>query len=135
MRLSAKAFTLAEMLVASAITSVVVGGTMAAFVTAAREQQVKNGPELAEASGYAQQLLEEFRNHVAAATDDPFLTTRVGTSWRNDGISPLPAGGGSESILNLSARRCYQVTTACGGECTQVQAMICWRDLSGCPCP
>ena len=129
--MSTGGFTLAEVLVVSTITSLVVGGTLAASVTAARMQRVQNGPALAEASGYAQELLESFRNRVGK--DDTFFPTAATAHlWTT---SSLPASGGSESILSQSPKRCYRVTSACSGGCYELEVAVCWSNLTGCPCP
>jgi len=147
MRSRASGFTLLEVLVASVIAAVIAGGTMMAFVTAARIGSQQSNPMMAEASGYAQQTLERFRNRVAA--NSPWPASEADGVWRTDA---LPAAGGTESMLNIGgvvARRCYRVTPEdCDGDglradpvtpgeqdCYAVDAKVCWRDLAGCPCP
>lgn len=128
-----------EVLAASMVAAVVAGGTMMAFVAAARMSRVQDGPGTAEASGYAQQTLEQFRNQVA--TDSTFLSTRAGPTWWKHA---LPAAASTQSILNMGgvvARRCYRVTAEdCdgvggAGDCYAMQAKVCWKTLAGCPCP
>lgn len=63
--------TLVEVLVGATILSVLVGGLMASFVTAFRITGVGEGNT--EASGYAQQTLERFRNRIAC--DDLWFGT------------------------------------------------------------
>ena len=134
-------FTLVEVLVATLLAAVVAGGTMMAYVTAAR---MAGGPATsasAEAAGYAQQTLEKFRNLVAA--NDPtyttWLSTNAGPAWHGDAIV---GGGGSDSIQNMGAgaRRCFRVTPEdCDGvggvgDCHAVQVRVCWNDVSACSC-
>ena len=121
--------TFVELLMASLISAAVGGGTLMAFVTAARISSAQMSPAVAEANGLAAQTIERFRNRVAA--DDATLGGLVGAGWQAD---PLPGGAGSESI-QAGARRCYQVAAACGGGCYQFDAKVCWGDLTGCPCP
>ena len=125
--------TLAEVLVGTLITSVVVGGTMSAFVTAARIKSIQSGPKIIEGTGYAQDLFEAFHNHVAA--DDPFFTTKAGKSWQDDdpstSIPPLPLGDPNEKI-----KRVYRVEAKnCGGvvgDCYAVTVKVCWNQPT-CP--
>lgn len=132
-------FTLVEVMAASMIAAVVAGGTMAAFVAAARMSRAQNSPAFAEASGYAQETLERFRNSIAA--DSPWPADEADGLWRSD---PLPATGGTQSILDMGgvpARRCYRVTPEdCDGaagppDCYAVDVKMCWKDVTGCPCP
>lgn len=135
----AAGFTLIEVMAASAIAAVVASGTMMAFVAAARMSRAPYTYASAEASGYAQQTLEQFRNEVA--TDSTFLSSKAGATWWTHA---LPPAGSTESILNMGgvpARRCYRVTAEdCdgvggAGDCYAMQAKVCWRSLAGCPCP
>lgn len=140
-------FTLIEVIVASLIASLVAGGTLAAFIAAARMTARQGSPAYAEASGFAQQTLERIRNAVAA--DDTWFQTQVAIGgWIADG---LPGGGGSESIQTPpppgNAKRCYLVTPQdCDNDgavanppaeqdCYSVSVQVCWRDLTGCLCP
>jgi len=140
-------FTMVEVLVASVLASVVAGGTMMAFITAARISHEQSSPSIAEAGGYAQETVERFRNRVAAsqaqdpAFGDNWLTTTAGAGWTNDPLPP-PASGGTESILGMGtgAKRCYRLTAAdCdgvpGNDCYALEVKVCWKDLTGCPCP
>lgn len=129
-------FTLMEVIMASVIASLVAGGTLAAFIAAARMTARQGSPAYAEAGGFAQQTLERIRNAVAA--DDTWFQTQaaIGT-WIADA---LPGGGGSESIQALPAKRCYLVTPRdCdalpGNDCYSVSVQVCWRDFTGCLCP
>ena len=131
----APGFTLVEVLVASVIASVVAGGTMMAFVTAARINSVQSNPDMSEASGFAQQTVERFRNQVGA--DSTWLSTQADGAWHGDA---LPGGGGTASILTKGPKRCYRVTAEDldGDTVTDgyaVSATVCWNDLAGCPCP
>lgn len=139
-------FTLAELLIGSLIGSLVAGGTMMAFVTAARLNWQQGNPRTTEASLLAQETLERYRNHIACdggwfdiATCAP--NASLPTAWTTDAL-PDPASGGSETILGPAAKRCFRVTQedcdgASGvGDCFAVQAKVCWGDdMTGCPCP
>ncbi len=108
---------------------------MMAFVTAARISRAQSNPDMAEASGYAQQTVERFRNQVAA--DSTWLLTNAGPAWHDDPLPP-PAGRGTESILKKTPKRCYRVTqetVVVPGDAYAVSAKVCWKDLTGCPCP
>lgn len=133
-------FTLIEVMMAGVISALVAGGTMAAFVTAARITRVQNNPSTTEAVGYARDTVDHLRNMVAC---DP------GQWYAGAGCTPaLPAGwvaepigfgaGGSESILNGPTRRCYRAQPAdCdgvggAGDCVAVEVRVCWNDLANC---
>ena len=104
---SARGFTIIEVLAASVVAAVVAGGTMMAFVTAARIQALQTNPHLAEADGLAEQTAERLRNQVAADLNLP-----VG-GWQNDPI----IGGGSTSITTLGATRQYRIQPGdCDGD-------------------
>ena len=126
-------FTLIEVMVASAISAVVAGGTMMAFVTAARMVRAQNSPGMAEASGFAQQTLERLRNRVAA--DDTFFTAQAGPTWWDDPLPVPGAGTNSESILwEVPTSRKYRVTAEdCDGvvagppDCYAVAVKVCWN--------
>jgi hypothetical protein len=124
-------------LAASLIASVVAGGTMMAFVTAARISRQQSSPLASEANGFAQQTLEGIRNKVA--DDSTWLSSRAGLGWVDD---PMGGAGGTESITTLSPKRCYRVTPEdCDGvggtanDCYAVNVAVCWNDLASCPCP
>lgn len=125
-------FTILETLVAALLTSVVAGGTLMAFVSAARMVREESSPASVEAASYAQQTVERFRNKVA--TDDTWLSTQAGV-WGNDS---LPGSGGSESILTTGASRRYCIKSVsaanCGGldGCFAIRAQVCWN---GAACP
>ena len=131
--MSERGLTLIEVLASAVIASVVAGGTMMAFITAARIQALQTNPHLAEADGLAEQTAERLRNLVAAD-----LTLPTG-GWQSDPIS----GGGTESISAMGAVRRYRITpsdcdgdgiVAGGGEqdCYAVNVRVCW---DGTPCP
>lgn len=132
-------FTLMELLMASIISSVIAGGTMASFVAAARMVRDQNIPSNAEASNYAEDTIERYRNLVAYndATFANWVTTNAGPAWHAD---PLPGSGPAGSILSVAHRRCFRVTpTNCDGvgpadDCFAVDVRVCWSDLSQCPC-
>ena len=139
---NAKGFTLIEVMIASLIATVVAAGTLMANVTAARIVRAESHTMYAEASAYAQQTTEQFRNMVACGEGQPGEWFDIATcnpigvplGWTNDA---LPAGG-SESLTQYpNAKRCYRVTpTNCSGvnDCLQVEVSVCWNDLTGCPC-
>ena len=135
-------FSLLEVLVASVITLVVVVGTAAAFVTAARMTRAQSNTGNIEAAGYARETVERFRNMIAC--DSPWFDpatcapTSIPAGWQPD---PLPGAAGSESILATGMLRCYRVTQQdCDGvggvgDCLAVEARVCWNnDLANCPC-
>ena len=141
----ARGFTLVEMLVSSLIASVVAGGTMMAYVTAARITRQQNSSNTTEASLFAQETIERFRNRIAArlpTEEVPWPGANVGT-WQDD---PLPVdGGGSDSILQTPGRatRVYCVMKVdCNGngtvtdpdDCYGVQVKVCWNGTQ-CPTP
>ena len=129
-------FTLIEVLIGSVIASVVAGGTMMAFVTAARITRRQNAVALAEDSSYAESTLERLRNDVAA--DEVLLSTKAASpsTWWCDN---LPISGGSESILGLNTKRVYRVRAEdCDGvggpgDCYALQVKVCWGN-HGCSC-
>ncbi|MBI3010979.1 MAG: prepilin-type N-terminal cleavage/methylation domain-containing protein [Candidatus Omnitrophica bacterium] len=139
----AAGFSLVEVLVASAVGAVVVGGSMMAFVAASRMMQTQNTPAFSEAAGYAQQTLEKYRNMIAC--DSPWFvagtclpSASLPTTWTEDPL-PLSGSGGTESFLSTGAKRCYRVTSqdcdgASGvGDCFAVEAQVCWNGAS-CSC-
>ena len=129
-------FAMVEVLVASLVASVVAGGTMMAFVAAARMMRTQDNPKLAEANNCAAQTIERFRNHVAA--DDTWLNDQVALGWQADALTDAVSGcgGGTESIQTLgTAKRCYRVSPspACGPQCYQLDVKVCWGPTA-CPC-
>ena len=158
MRHAARGFTLMEVVASSLVVSVVAVGTMMAFVTASRLSHRQNTPDVIEAEGHAQELMETFRNHVA--TDDLTLmndaTASEAAQAASHGWVTDPAFvAGDESVSGLkSAKRCYRVTPGdCDGDgvktgalvngiaeadCYVVQVQVCWNDVTpagGCECP
>lgn len=141
-------FTFIELLASSVIVAVTAGGTLMAFVAAARMMTGRENPTLLEAAGYAQQMVEGMRNRVA--TDDLFLTTAP-PIWINAALAPPPSNfpdppsPGTNSIYTTSplVKRCYRITQVdCDGlsgtpeACPEVQSQVCWGDdLTGCSCP
>ena len=121
-------FTFLELMVASVCSAVIGGGTLMAFITAARISSAQLTPAVIEANGLAMQGIERYRNRVAQ--DDSWLATQVGLGWQTD--AP-PGGAGSES-MQAGARRCFRVTNACGGLCYQVQTQVCWATIASPPC-
>ena len=127
-----------EVLVASVVASVVAGGTMMAFVTAARMMQAQDNPKFAEANDCAAQTIERFRNRVAA--DDTWLNDQVALGWQADALTDAVSGcgGGSESIQSVGAgaKRCYRVTPepSCAPQCYRLEVKLCWDDTTPCLC-
>lgn len=128
-------FTLIEIIASSAIAAVVASGTMMAFVTAARLARAQNSTRVAEATDFAQQTLERFRNRVA--TDDTAVFPDLaGAGWQIDPLPPLPLPGtNSESLLwRTPTSRRYQVTSqdcdgdGTAGDCYAVTVRVCWDD-------
>ena len=137
---SNRGFTILEVLVASVIGGVVAAGTLMSFVTAGRIMAVQKNLSVAEATTFGQESMEHFRNHIACMP--PWFDVNcayVGPAgWAADPLPPAP-GGGTESILNTVARRCYRVNQAdCGsglGGCFAVDVAVCWNNnLAACPC-
>lgn len=134
--MSARGFTLIEVMAASTIAAVVASGTMMAFVAAARMSRIHNSGALAEASDFAQETLEGLYNHIA--TDDTKLADEsvAVPPWHDDPLPPVPAPGtNSESILWLTpTSRRYRVTSEdCDGvggvgDCYAVTVRVCWND-------
>ena len=60
-----RGFTLMEVLVSSLIVAAIAGGSMMAFVTAARIIRAVNGPTFAEGNQLASETLERMRNRIA----------------------------------------------------------------------
>ena len=121
-----RGMSLIEVLVAAAIASVLVGGLMAAFLTAMRIS-VRGGSNT-EAAGLVQQTLERFRNRVAC---DP-------GSWfggANCGATPPPANTPDPLVGGalFGGTRVYTVTPEdCDGvpggpsNCLKVVAKVSW---------
>ncbi len=150
--------TMVEVLVASIIGAVMAGGTVAAVVTAARMTRQSDSMASQEANGYAQHLLEELRNRVAA--DDTFFRCAPAAAWINGNSSTtpvdtmqsgctgnmpqflLPPNTSENSIQTRypgTVRRCYRILPAqCDGvgpstDCFRVNVQMCWGGGS-CPC-
>ena len=125
-------FTLIEVMAASAIAAVVASGTMAAFVAAARMSRVQNSPTFAEASDYAEQTLERFRNRVATDDTTVFRNPPV-AGWQSDPLPPSATT--SESLLwKTPTSRKYRITAedcdgdGTAGDCYAVTVRVCWDD-------
>ena len=139
---SAGGFTLLEVVVAGMISALVAGGTMAAFITAARISQAQSNPGNAEAVGYARDTVDRLRNLVACDAGQWYsgagCTPAIPGGWVAEPIAF--GGGGSQSILNVPTRRCYQAQPAdcdgngVNGDCVSVEVRVCWNDLANCPC-
>ena len=136
-------FSLMEVIMASVIATVFTGGTMAAFVTAARITRAQGNTGTLEAAGYARETVERFRSMVAC--DSPWFDAACNPTgipgpgvWVSD---PLPVAAGSESLLASGMKRCYQVTQQdCDedlvpGDCLAIETRVCWNnDFVNCPC-
>ena len=140
MSLGERGFTMIELLMATVILTVAIAGIMAARVTVSQIMRNQRNVSFAEASGYAQQTAERFRNDIAC--DSGWFDANCDVDpaalpgWTAD---PLPAGG-SESIMTIdpTAKRCYRVVPApagsCGTEsCLQMDVRVCWHETP-CPC-
>ncbi len=132
-----KGFTLIEVLISSVIATTVAGGTMMAFVTAARIVGRGDSAAMLEASALAGDMLEDIRNQVAA--DSTWFADRVNLGWCD---APLPPSTSTESVLGPpDAERRYRVVRVdCTGDgdtndpqdCFSVDVRVCWN---GTECP
>ena len=150
-------FTLLEVMIASLVGAIVAGGTMMAYIVAARLMRAQDNPQVAEATWFAQETMERFRNMIACgqgsvgewfdqascapvASPPAPLGSGMPTAWTSD---PLPAGAGTRSIVASGvARRCYRMTPAdcdgdgTAGDCFQMDVQICWKTIDPtCNCP
>ena len=149
-------FTFIELLMASIVATVIAGGTMAAFVTAAKITREQDVGAYAEAGGYVVQTAEQFRNMVGCSQGElnawfdqsPACapTGNIPSTWTT---APLPPGGGTtETIQNNNAVRKYCVVPDdCDGvggvgDCLRVYVRVCWDrstpgacPAEGAPCP
>ena len=155
MRLTNGGFTLLEVLIASLVIAIVVVGTMSAFIVASRILGTQNSSVYAEASACAQQKLEKFRNHVAAAVagaSDTFLEDHAPLGWQIDGSDDLSDCGSSNnssiSIRDTTSppvRKFCVKRGDCNGngilagvgsppevDCYALLTKVCWN---GTPCP
>ena len=145
-----RGFTLIEVLASSLIASVVVGGTLMAFVTAARIGHAMDPRQQAEAALFGQETLERLRNRVG--TDDPTFNpanplfpspASVVSNWQEDPLLDAQGNllpGSPDSILGVDgrqAKRCYRmIKENCAGvvgDCYAVQVKVCWNGTL-CPC-
>ena len=135
-------FTIMEIMVASIIATVVAAGTLTSFVTAGRIMAAQSNLSVAEANTYAQDSVEYFRNNIACQA--PWFDGNcnyVGPAgWVSDNLPNAP-GGGSESVLGTTAKRCYRVQPVAAGACAtangcySVEVRVCWNNaLVNCPC-
>ena len=148
-----RGFTLIEIIAAAVLAAVIAGSSMFAFVAAARMMSKGDTPAIAEASGYAQQTIEKFRNMIAC--DSPWFTPGTTCApnlapggmpdeWTED---PLPDRNpaNTESYLDLAAttpktaRRCYRVTPrscdvdAAVGDCFEIEVTVLWNESPSAP--
>ena len=149
-------FTMVELMAGSLIATMVAGGTMMAYVTAARISRQQGNPAIVEATMLAQQTLERFRSEMACDADsfDPVTCNAKAVlptgDWTTDDFpnansnDPAIAARGNESILTrpgTTPKRCFRVTKedcdgdGLTGDCFAVQAKVCWGDTTTCPCP
>ena len=132
--LNERGMTLLEIIIAALLGVVVAGGMMLAFTSAQKTSAGAVG--VVEASDFAQQTLERFRNKIACDDPDWFnasdCTVNFGglpSVWTNDG---LPASPGALSVIGQGATRQYRVTQAdCDGDgtqgdCLQVESKVAW---------
>ena len=143
MRHARKGFTVMEVLVASIIGSVVAGGTLMAFVAAAKMTDRQSNPATEEAMDYAQQVLEQLRNAVDVnPRPNATFAALAGLGWI-DALFPVPPGqAGTETIQNMSGsppvspkrKFCVKPQTCGGavGDCYSVLVKVCWN---GTTCP
>ncbi len=141
-----RGFTLVEVLAASLIASVVAGGTLMAFATAARISRQQSSTAAAEATGYAQRFLEGIYNKVTQDSSGTWLGLNATSTWIDAPITDaewFSKTGGSDSIRQ-GAKRCYRVTNevhchqTTGPDCYAVNVAVCWDKLDQprpCPCP
>ena len=132
-------FTLLEAVAALAIMVLAIGGTLMAFVTAERVTRNQNQPDYAEASGYAQQTAEHFRNRIDDDPATPAFTT--GPTWQLDQPLPSPPAPPSPSILRQGATRQYRLTREdCDvngvidllvDKCYAIEVKVSWTKPSG----
>ena len=151
-RCAIRGFTITEVLIASLIAAVVAGGTMMSFVTAARITRAKSNVGTAEASNYARETAEKYRNYIAC--DSPWFnattcapTGGLPTTWQEDALPAPDPLANSESILIGGASRRFCVTAKdCDGggvggpgNCYAIQVKVCWGGSAcpaiGDPCP
>ncbi len=135
--MSAKGFTLAELMISVAVVTVALLGTVTATVAAARMARTYTGPDFQEATACAQQETESYRDRVAA--DDTTLSNPVGLGTWQAG-QPLSNCGlsGTESIefkpgrpAVTPATRVCRVARECdglvGNDCYAILVRVCWN--------
>lgn len=144
MRFSESGFSLAEVLIASVLITVVAAGTMASLIASAKMTHDVNASTMAEAGGQASQILETMRSRVAA--DDTFFADHAGMdNWTyaslgqpNQGPNGNYPGGSPLSTLNQDAMRKYRVFQQdCDGDgktgdCYSVAVEQCWDGSTWC---
>lgn len=127
-----RGFTLLELVAALVVMVLAIGGTLTAFLTADRVSQHHNQTAYAEASGYAQQTAERFRNRIAA--DSPWRTGGLPSGWQDDAFAGQAPEPPSPSIRRQGATRRYRVTPQdCDrvggvGDCYAIEVKVCWDD-------
>lgn len=119
-----RGLTLVEILAASVVIAVVLSGTMAAFITAARIVGKENLFALAEANGLLRQTADELRNGVYEGAST--VQGMVGSGWQM--VEPI----NTPDLPN--GKRCVKVEAGCGGDCYEVKATVCWSNDPTCPC-
>lgn len=148
-------FTLIEIIAAAVVAAVVAGGSMLSLVAASRMMRRGDTPAIAEASGYAQQTIEKFRNMIAC--DSPWFTLGtcaprpnppnldgMPTNWVEDQL-PDRNPANTESFLDLAAaipktvRRCYRVRSrdcdagASPDDCFEIEVKVLWNQSPSAP--
>lgn len=129
--------TLLETLIASAILSASVAGTMSAFVTAIRIQQVQNGPAGAEGAAYGELWLEQNRNHVAF--DDAWFSNNIGAPFGVPAWPSFNQAKDNDPATPGNIKRRYKIQQVdCDGDgapdprCYSMAVRVCWNDAT-CP--
>ena len=137
-----KGFTLIEVLIGAVLFAVLAAGAMLALVGTARMSRNPSSVQYAETNALAQHIIERLRNRVGcdnAAWFNANCDIVPGNlpGWTHEGVDDTSAVN-----TKLSAsRRCYRVIPAdCdgiggAGDCLQVDAQVCWGDMTGCNCP
>jgi hypothetical protein len=122
--------TLLEVIAASVIGTLLAGGTMLAFVSAAKN--TRTSVAQMDAVGLAQQTLERFRNRIACDGSWHNLAdcTVNAAALPVSAVDPLPAGA---PVNNFGGTRQYTVTPAdCDGvggpdDCLKVAVKVEWN--------
>lgn len=134
MKPTRRGVTLVEIVVASVLATLIVGGTMLAFLMSAMLAQ-RHTPNQAEGVFYAQQTIDRFRNRMAC--DDPWFAGSANCSFQTplrdqrDDIKPdtsplLRAPGGSRRYTVQPVDLDRDGFT----DYYQMTVKVCWNDAS-----